>query len=165
MPPLRQRTEDIIYLGQRFLSESQVQLGKRCRGFNRQTLEKMLAYAWPGNVRELRNVVRQAILLCDENDWIGLEHLMLDEAYVPEAGPETRLRSMSGRPQPSLSDAYGLEDLSLTDQVREATSRLERDILTDTLRKIQNNKLKAARLLHVDYKTLLRKIKQYQIVI
>ena len=163
--PLRQRTEDIIYLGQRFLSESQVQLGKRCRGFNRQTLEKMLTYAWPGNVRELRNVVRQAILLCDENDWIGPEHLMLDEAYVPVVDAATRLPRTVAQAQSPLPEAEGLEGVSLADQVREATSRLERELLTETLRKTQNNKVKAARLLHVDYKTLLRKIKQYQIVI
>ncbi len=172
VPPLRRRTEDIIYLGQRFLSESQVQLGKRSRGFNRQALEMMLAYTWPGNVRELRNVVRQAILLCDENDWIGPEHLMLAEAYVPSAdvsSPGQRAPERGGVQERGFSSAFaggaGTDDVSLADRVKEATAGLEKDILTDTLRKTKGNKLKAARLLRIDYKTMLRKIKQYQVEI
>ena len=165
VPPLRRRTEDIIYLSQRFLSESQEQLGKRSRGFNRGALEMILAYAWPGNVRELRNVVRQAILLCDESDWIGPEHLMLAEAYVPPGEVKTTApRAPSERViTPPPPDEGGAEPLPLACRVKEATAGLERDILTDTLRKTRGNKLKAARLLRIDYKTMLRKIKQYQI--
>lgn len=183
VPPLRQRTEDIIYLGQRFLSESQVQLGKKSRGFSRQALELMLAYPWPGNVRELRNVVRQAILLCDENDWIGPEHLMLVDAYTP--APREPLRQGDAEnaasavayagPQYGADAPYapaGLfpagtasanEDAPLADRVKEAVSGLEREILFDCLRKTGGNKMKAAKILQVDYKTLLRKIKQYSL--
>ncbi len=170
VPPLRRRTEDIIYLGQRFLSESQVQLGKRSRGFNRQSLEMMLAYTWPGNVRELRNVVRQAILLCDENDWIGPEHLMLAEAYVPspcvrpaDAGAPVRGAAPEYPAAAPLPDAADEEGPSLAEQIREATAGMERDILAKVLRKTGGNKLKAARLLRIDYKTMLRKIKLYGI--
>jgi DNA-binding NtrC family response regulator len=164
VPPLRRRTEDIIYLGQHFLSESQVQLGKRSRGFNRRALEIMLAYVWPGNVRELRNVVRQAILLCDENDWIGPEHLMLAEADAPSGATETAEHCAPERAAtPPPQDGNKAENRSLADQVREATADLERDILTNALRTTRGNKVQAARLLRIDYKTMLRKIKQYQV--
>lgn len=166
VPPLRLRTEDIIYLGQRFLSESQVQLGKKSRGFNRQALEMLLAYSWPGNVRELRNVVRQAILLCDENDWIAPDHLMLADAYTPQM-PATR-RDGNGHPRyaaaaPVFSALPESGDLSLAERVKEATADLESHILRDVLQRTGGNKMKAAKMLRVDYKTLLRKIKQYAI--
>lgn len=178
VPPLRQRTEDVIYLGQRFLSESQVQLNKKTRGFSRRALELMLAYPWPGNVRELRNVVRQAILLCDENGWIGPEHLMLVDAYTP-APKETALRETmrdatmdasrggydaggpSGTPLSVPGIPSGSNEMPLAERVREAASGVEREILLETLHKTGGNKMKAAKMLQVDYKTLLRKIKQY----
>jgi transcriptional regulator with PAS, ATPase and Fis domain len=181
VPPLRSRTEDDMYLGQRFLSESQAQLNKKTRGFNRQALEVMLAYPWPGNVRELRNVVRQAILLCDENGWISPEHLMLSDTYTPPAphaphgGPHTAphngplpngVRAGIGSVQAHAFAQNGFSgdsDLPLAARVKEATSNLERDILQDILRKTGGNKMRAAKILQVDYKTLLRKIKQYKI--
>lgn len=168
VPPLRKRTEDIIYLGQRFLSESQVQLGKKSRGFNRKALELMLAYPWPGNVRELRNIVRQAILLCDESDWIAPEHLMLSDACMPsgELGAMASMLHYNGGDAsnagimhiPTLADD---ENASLAERVREATTGLERNILRDVLQKTGGNKMKAAKTLQVNYKTMLRKTKQY----
>ena len=169
VPPLRYRTEDIIYLGQRFLSESQVQLSKKSRGFNRGSLELMLAYSWPGNVRELRNVVRQAILLCDENDWIGPEHLMLSDTYYPPpkqgyaAAPSLPANLPPQYAEGMAAPAVFNDDASLSDRVKKATAALERDILRDVLQKTNGNKMKAAKMLQVDYKTLLRKIKQYGI--
>ncbi len=168
VPPLRRRTEDIIYLGQRFLQEAQVQLGKQSRGFSRQALEMMLGYTWPGNVRELRNVVRQAILLCDENSWVGPEHLMLSEAYMPSLPPcapeKERVQNQPG-PTPASPPASddGMSTRSLAERVKEATADLEREILLEALRATRGNKLKAARLLLIDYKTMLRKLKLYNI--
>lgn len=172
VPPLRSRTEDVTYLGQRFLSDSQAQLNKKTRGFNRQALEVMLAYPWPGNVRELRNVVRQAILLCDENDWISPEHLMLSDAYTPKPSPASYHAPSGGGGQvKAASPGAGYfpqagvgndSELPLAARVKEAASHLERDILEDTLRKTGGNKMRAAKMLQVDYKTLLRKIKQYE---
>ncbi|MDL2210641.1 sigma-54 dependent transcriptional regulator [Desulfovibrio sp. OttesenSCG-928-O18] len=167
VPPLRLRTEDIIFLGQRFLSESQIQLAKKSRGFNRQALEMLLAYSWPGNVRELRNVVRQAILLCDENDWIAPEHLMLADAYTPQPAAVPRVLdaaySLYGTTAPHLPAFAENNGQSLAERVKEATASLENDILRDVLQRTGGNKMKAAKMLQVDYKTLLRKIKQYEI--
>lgn len=170
VPPLRCRSEDIIYLGQRFLSEAQIQLSKRTRGFNRKALELMLAYSWPGNVRELRNVVRQAILLCDENDWIAPEHLMLSNTYAPPlkqgGADKPPVQAMVVPPQYASGTPASVsfdEDAPLADRVKKATSALESDILRDVLNRTGGNKVKAAKILQVDYKTLLRKIKLYRI--
>ena len=72
LPPLRERTQDIIDLATRFLAElspagSPVELTEEA-----QTALKN--YKWPGNVRELRNVIERALLLCQGRS-IGVEHL------------------------------------------------------------------------------------------
>ena len=60
VPPLRQRTDDILELANYFL--------ERYRVFRPLTLsaavaDALVAYAWPGNVRELERVVERAVAL------------------------------------------------------------------------------------------------------
>jgi two-component system, NtrC family, response regulator GlrR len=58
VPPLRERTEDLPILVERFLA----QLGRSEFTLPRDLMAKMVEYHWPGNVRELRNVVARATL-------------------------------------------------------------------------------------------------------
>src|SRR3546814_18879585 len=49
--------------------------GKQVPGFTDRALWTLEAYEWPGNVRELENVVERAVLLVDDGQRIGTEHL------------------------------------------------------------------------------------------
>ena len=60
LPPLRDRTDDILLLGRHFL-EAQA----RARTFSPEAREALLAHPWPGNVRELENRVKRAVLVTD----------------------------------------------------------------------------------------------------
>jgi NtrC-family two-component system response regulator AlgB len=72
IPPLRQRTQDIVELANRFIVELSGTGGRVELSDEVQTALKQ--YQWPGNVRELRNVIERALLLC-QGQRIGLEHL------------------------------------------------------------------------------------------
>jgi two-component system response regulator GlrR len=69
MPALRDRREDIPPLASRALAlareEIERELGRspKARGFTREALERMHAYAWPGNERELHERIRSALRL------------------------------------------------------------------------------------------------------
>ena len=68
LPPLRQRTEDIVDIGHQFLSN--LNLGEpmereRLRAMAWLKSREAHAYEWPGNVRELQNVLRNLILGLD----------------------------------------------------------------------------------------------------
>lgn len=65
LPPLRDRTDDIIWLIDRFVAEFEGQSGDRIQGLSALALEAALAHSWPGNVRELRNRVERGIALGD----------------------------------------------------------------------------------------------------
>ncbi|HWR69252.1 MAG TPA: sigma-54 dependent transcriptional regulator [Desulfomonilia bacterium] len=67
IPPLRERTEDIIGLSQIFLSEFCEKAGKKVKGFSREAMDMLLSHHWPGNVRELKNIVQSAVVLCKED--------------------------------------------------------------------------------------------------
>ncbi|MET0385073.1 MAG: sigma 54-interacting transcriptional regulator, partial [Polyangiales bacterium] len=55
LPPLTQRSEDILLLAEHFLA-GRARLSEAAR-------EALLAHDWPGNVRELKNVIERAALL------------------------------------------------------------------------------------------------------
>jgi DNA-binding NtrC family response regulator len=68
LPPLSERSEDVLPLAERFLGDDAV-LSDDAR-------DVLVAYPWPGNVRELRNTIERAKLLCGRDE-ITLEHLGL----------------------------------------------------------------------------------------
>lgn len=66
VPPLRERTEDIPALAEKYLRDFRIKLARPdIDGLSQQALDALLAYGWPGNVRELINVVERAVLLAD----------------------------------------------------------------------------------------------------
>lgn len=60
IPPLRDRTDDIVPLARQFASAASIEAGRTFRGFEREFLETLLGYAWPGNVRELKHAIERA---------------------------------------------------------------------------------------------------------
>ena len=149
VPSLRERREDIGPLAIRFASETSFELGKPVPRLSDGAMEVLLGHGWPGNVRQLRATVRRAVLVSE--DEIRAEHLDI----------------LRGVPAPgSLASAVaGGAVRSLREAVREQTMTTERTILVDALRRSGGNKAMAARLLHIDYKTIHSKIKEYGITI
>ena len=149
VPPLRHRRRDIICLAGRFLAEAAKELEKTMHGFSEEAQQWLLTYAWPGNVRELRNVVRRAALVAGTQ--ITPEDMGIDEK--------------SGREQKEADGcAEGDEDvLPLKEVVRRRTMQVERAALLRALTRTGWNKAAAARSLRVDYKTMLTKMKKYNI--
>jgi len=78
IPPLRNRAGDILPLAQELMQRHQTD-GNKLPEFDRQAVEKMLAYSWPGNVRELDNVVQRALILC-AGDKITVDDLVFEDA-------------------------------------------------------------------------------------
>ena len=63
LPPLRQRTEDIVPLAAHFLTDICTSLGRSAPRLTRQQSDVLLQHQWPGNIRELRNVIERAVIL------------------------------------------------------------------------------------------------------
>jgi two-component system nitrogen regulation response regulator GlnG len=148
IPPLRQRKEDIPYLAMHFLDITNAELSKLVKGFSGTAMAALVAYDWPGNVRQLRSVIRRAVLLAE--DIVTEQHLELEQRLADESDMRN-------------DDGARREDLPLRAIVRNNTMRVERDAIARTLERVGGNKAKAARLLHVDYKTIHTKVKEYGI--
>ena len=65
IPPLRERTEDILYLSRLFVERQAIETGKQVSGLSDEAEARLLSMPFPGNVRELKNVLERAVALCD----------------------------------------------------------------------------------------------------
>ena len=63
LPPLRERTEDILPLAQVFLERACAQTGRPCARLSKVAGAALLTNPWPGNVRQLQNVIFRAVTL------------------------------------------------------------------------------------------------------
>jgi NtrC-family two-component system response regulator AlgB len=76
VPPLRERSEDILPLSMDFLAYFSRVNRKAILGFTDEARHALTQYTWPGNVRELRNAIERAVILgsgdtLDKNDLPG----------------------------------------------------------------------------------------------
>ena len=82
LPALRQRPDDILRLGERFLREACAGTGLPPKTLTAEAQAALRAYAWPGNVRELKNVITRAVLLTEASE-VSRAALQLPPAAAP----------------------------------------------------------------------------------
>lgn len=143
VPPLRDRREDISLLADYFLDYFCSITGREPVRLDPQAEKILLAYSWPGNARELENVIERAVVLAADS--IRPEHLGIN------LGVNFNI----------INDATQ----SLADIAAYASRKAEIELITRVLAQTLGNKSKAAQILGVSYKTLLNKVKEYNIQI
>jgi DNA-binding NtrC family response regulator len=139
LPPLRERENDIVELGNYFLYRQNTKL-KKDLFFTPDALEKMIRYNWPGNVRELENIVERVAILSDGPE-INRQMLPFDIQNYSEECPMIDCGNI-GR------DIFDLKEI-------------ERFTIMSALNRTGGNQTKAARLLGFSRRTLINKLNQY----
>jgi two-component system, NtrC family, response regulator HydG len=160
VPPLRERVNDIMVFANHFLTQTNRELNKNVKRFSPEVEDVFKKYVWHGNLRELKNVVKRATLLSDSSvidiksipfELVNYRKLQFENS--PEASPVTAVRETSSvSSQPAVREP-GLKSVSID---------AEYEWILETLKKVDFNKSKAAKLLKIDRKTLYNKIKQYK---
>jgi two-component system, NtrC family, response regulator AtoC len=141
LPPLRERPEDIPYLVQTFLHSQSARLGITPRRLSQEAEDLLSTYQWPGNVRELEHACERALLLSDST--LEVSHF--------------------GILASQLAALMITESTSLIEAGKKAAEQTERQLLQAAMFRSKGNKRAAAEMLHVSYKTLLHKLKEYGI--
>ena len=136
LPPLRERTGDIVTLAAFFLERLAVRAPRPVRGFSPEARAALLSYDWPGNVRELQNAVERALVL-GQAEWI-------EAGDLPDEVVESR---PSG-----AADCRSYHALVLA---------AKRKILEAALDKAQGRYVEAARELEIHVKHLHRLMRSY----
>ncbi|NOR12818.1 MAG: response regulator [Candidatus Aminicenantes bacterium] len=138
VPPLRERKEDIPLLVDHFLLKYNKRAKKNIQSVSPQILEALRAYDWPGNIRELENTIERAIVLT-RNDQLGLEDLIYHGI------------------------GSGLSFLEPVGGKYKTLDEIEKEYIKAVIRAHHGNKSKTAKILSIDRKTLLSKLKRYNI--
>ena len=144
LPPLRERQKDIIAYAEYFMEEANAQLDRNISNIDESAREILLQYSWEGNLRELRNVIKRAVLMSPS------------DKITKEAFPE-EIRSFH------LQQSLDTGIIDASSDLRETSLEAEKELIIETLRSVDNNKSKAARILKIDRKTLYNKMKRLNI--
>jgi len=163
VPALRTRKEDIPFLTHYFMNKYCFELRKGVLDIPDEVAELFLAYQWPGNVRELENVIRRAIVL---RSWdFAFKDLNEEEGdRERENGSSSEVESQdSDWRDDKMSRLFRDNDFSLKKISKAYVSQAEREAILNALSETQWNRRLAARLLQVSYKTLLNRIKEFDL--
>jgi two-component system, NtrC family, response regulator AtoC len=82
VPPLRERTEDILPLSRLFMDRFARQFKKPFREISAAAEPVLVDYPWPGNIRELRNLFERTVLL-ENAEVLEPKHLKLSPRARP----------------------------------------------------------------------------------
>jgi transcriptional regulator with PAS, ATPase and Fis domain len=146
IPPLQDRTEDILLLVEHFLFQLASRLDTKIRSLTTAALDKLCRHVWPGNVRELKNVVERAAIMSEE-DKIDFDSIIFSHE-IGKTLKELQNRNNTQRKQRG----------ALKKQIAE----YEKDIILDMLKQSRSIR-QAAASLHLSHTALLNKIKKHHI--
>ena len=142
LPSLVERREDIPMLVHHFLQKCATGAAHVVRGVLPETMTLLTQYRWPGNVRELENAIERAV---------SLSH---GPMLTPEDLPEV-IRQGTSAEEASLVTGDPLDDAYLT------LEEVEKRHLIRVLKETKGNKVKAAKILGIDRRTLYRMAERF----
>lgn len=139
LPPLRNRRGDLPALAEHFVQRFSPR-GQNVR-LTPAALERLSTHGWPGNVRELRNVIHRALLL-RKGPMLDVVDLTFDQELNRETGLNV----------PEMPAGMTLEAM---------LEKLERQIVENTLKRLNNNRERVAKELGVARSTLFKRLKDW----
>jgi Nif-specific regulatory protein len=135
LPPLRERSEDVLVLTDYFLQQFCREAGRRTLKLSADARKRLLAHTWPGNVRELRNLIERVAYLCTGD--------RIEPGDLPFIA------------RPTGDDAGDYSHLSLAD----ATELFQFDHIKGAIKRTGGNMSEAAKVLGLHRPNLYRKMK------
>ncbi len=138
VPPLRDRTSEILPLAEFFARSAALEQGRSVPSYSESARAALTGYSWPGNVRELRNAVERALVLCTDT---------IEASDLPE-----KLRFAGQRVESAVP---------ITADVRGQLAEVERVAIVAALDAEGQNQTRAARRLGLSRRALIYKMEKY----
>jgi two-component system, NtrC family, response regulator AtoC len=142
IPPLRERPEDIIPLCNRFVEKYRTKYKSTVKQLPEELEQAFCRFNWPGNVRQLENMIKRFLILPN------LQHALSE---LQQVSPQQRTA-------PASREKQSLKELSAL-----AAERAEKEVILRTLEEVNWNRKQAARQLNICYKSLLNKLRRWQL--
>ncbi len=162
LPPLRERSEDIMVLAEHFAMNMSGDLGQDFfPGFADSAVEILMNYQWPGNIRELKNVVERSVYRSQDR-LAPLEDISIDPFESPYR-PGIFVAEAAAGTVPELTTTT-TPDPSFPLDLRQSVQDYETDLITRALQACQFNQKKTAEALGVTYHQLRGYLKKYDLL-
>ncbi len=146
IPPLRERSEDILSLVYTFIERYSLNMGKCPMKISKSAEKLLISNEWEGNIRELKNCIERAVILCKGNI-ITEEHLPLNLVkHCASNGEKVK--------------GGGVIDIDIPPEGI-CLEEVEKQIVLKALKKSNNNKTKAAKMLGLTRGTLRYRLEKY----
>ena len=140
IPPLRERTAEIVPLAESFIIEAGVAAGQPPPSLAPDAAARLRSHVWPGNVRELRNVIMRSVLFCKDG---VLNATSLRMGTIETADPRPSVAP------PPVTSTGGGAPAGMSAERAERRARV-----IDALEKTVWNQTRAADLLGITRRTL-----------
>jgi Nif-specific regulatory protein len=137
LPPLRDRTPDILLLADHFVEKYARVHQKKVKRLTTPAIDMLMRYHWPGNVRELENVIERAVIVSTGTAIHG-RHLP-PTLQTPEVGG------------------------AIPGSLKAAVERLEADLLVDALKAARGSVADATRILASTERIVRYKLRKHRI--
>ncbi len=157
VPPLRERKEDIPFLIEHFLNKYNLQYNKGLKKLSEETMARFMEYNWPGNVRELENMIKRVVILGNEKT-VLTRFKSLDAHTDFGYQNEVQIIKTDKAKKAAPDNGFSLKSVN-----KRAIAEVEKETIKDILNKTRWNRKEAAQLLKISYKSLLNKIKDYEL--
>lgn len=168
LPPLRQRTGDILPLAEHFTRVYRDHLALKPAILAESARRALLAYPWPGNIRELENVIHHAMLVMRDGiihaeDLHLARYSLLDDAPTPRvATSHERFRDAAFD---DISNGHAPLERALIDifesNGKDLFAEIEARVVRSAYEYCQHNQLQTARLLGISRNILRHRLKLY----
>ncbi|HWX41872.1 MAG TPA: sigma-54 dependent transcriptional regulator [Blastocatellia bacterium] len=151
LPPLRERSEDILPLAQHFIRKYNAENGRHISDhISPEIISLLEAYNWPGNIRELENVMERAVIIA-RSDQLQREDLR-EEVLRPKAVASSGAQQLTTH-----------IDLSRGISFYDEVNRFQVELIRRAMEITGGHQSRAAKLLGMNTTTLNSKIKYYRI--
>ena len=148
LPPLRERGDDVVLLGEQYLRRYAGELGKTVSDVAPEVWAWFREYRWPGNVRELQSVVKQALL--------RMTGTVLMTDFLPETRTTEPVASAGSDLTAFVEQRLGAGSTGL---YAECLARMEQELILLLLKQTGGNQLQTAKLLGITRGSLRTKIR------
>jgi two-component system nitrogen regulation response regulator GlnG len=157
VPPLRERSEDLPELFERWLKHYGAEIGRAKQTVSTRAHERLSAYPWPGNVAELKSIARRLVVRVARS---RIEAGDVDE-ILPKVAERVPLEDLAFEEMVKAKlagllariDGYPIHDL-----YEKVLARVERPLFDLVLAHTGGNQVKAAELLGLNRNTLRKKL-------
>ena len=158
LPPLRERREDVLLIGEHMLQARAAKTSKPLKGFSQRAQELLLRYSFPGNVRELENMIERAVALGRPEEDVQPWDLCGFSACPYLGGTQ---QDTCGFCSEGLTGKRATS--AALDSLASAREGFEKDYILTVLERVGGSRTEASRLLGLSRKALWEKCKRYGI--